>query len=122
MTVRDLIAGSVCSVDQRLVPIGEKQRGQGVAEMVVREEHSRLRPQSEISDKASGVEDVVGAATPVLAKHDVHLANLFAPGETPQILAHPFVRFPMGEITAEKVSARADDHIDVAPLDRCNAE
>ena len=52
----------------------------------------------------------------------IHLADLFAPGETPQILAHPFVRFPMGEIAAQKVGARADDHIDVAPLDPGDAE
>jgi hypothetical protein len=86
------------------------------------EEHPRLRPQPEIGDETGGVEDVVGGTAPVPAEHDVHLANLFAPSKTPQILTHPFVRFPMGEVAAKKVGARADDHIDVAPLDPGDAK
>ena len=122
VAVRDLIAGSVRRVDQRLVPIGEKQRRQGVAEMVVREEHPRLRPQPEIGDKTGGVEDVGSGAAPVLAEHDVHLANFLAPGETPQTLAQPLSRVPMGEVAAQKIGARADDRIDIAPLDRSDAQ
>ena len=105
MAVRNLIAGAVGGVDQRIFPVGEEKRRQGVAEMVVREEHPRAGPQAEIGDKAGAVEHIERAAARILPEHDAHLAQLLPSGPAPQVLAQFFARPPVRVVAAQEKGA-----------------
>ena len=82
MAVLHVVAAAVGGVEQRVVPIGMKQRRQGVGAVMVVEVHPAVRAQPQAAPQAGGIDDALGVAS--LGAHQLALQA---------DVAHPALQF-----------------------------
>src|SRR6516165_106115 len=93
-----------------------------MTEVVIGEENRGAGAQAEGSDKAAGIENIIGGPARVGAEHRVHLERFLASSQPPRLLPQLLEPAYVSVVAPPKKRASTDERIDLAWPDRCDAK